>query len=672
MVATAPSATAAANAARARRRAAGDAPDLAHFRQNYPLTVTNLATLPRREEWLRRVWELDERWRAAAETRGGEARAEEVVVRGAPPRGAEVEAEFDIVYAGGTLGLLHAAVMACRYNRRVLVFDAHEVGRTHRDWNISDDELKEFERAGLFTAEELERAVANRYGRGGFVKFHDAASRVKAGPLWMSGVLDVAVEADRLLALAAAKVRREGPPGCQLLDGLRFVRAYVEPDGVTIEAEGRGAARRFFRARLFADATGTNSAVARQLNRARALTHVCPTVGTVATGFARGAERDEVDFDAGEILVSTEDASEHRQLIWEGFAGSPSKDEYTTYLFFYDAVESPADKSLLSLFERYFETLPAYKRRGAGWRVRKPVFGYIPSFHRRGWRDRKVTSGDRVLLLGDAAGLSSPLTFCGFGSHVRNLRRLTRLTELALRADATDAASLAEVNAYEPRVAQTASLAEFMRPTPRSKPAAVNETMNAVTAALHLLDEGVRRELFQDRLSFAALRRLLGQTARVYPRVFARVREHLGARGTLWWLADIYEALRSERGTSRAADPAAGEDEGEDSGGGFAPRAALHRNGNGAGGGNHPPPPPPPRPDQLRPNTPARSPPAESDLEFPVREVELVRLPVLVHDLDTRNAHAALQFPRRVGEVVLIQIDRERPADDDDRRFCVC
>jgi lycopene cyclase CruA len=546
MVATATTAT---TAARPRANGADEArtPDLAYFRQHYPLMVSNLGTLPRREEWLRRVWQLDESWRAAWETSGGQVQVEEVVVRGAPPAGATIEGEFDIIYAGGTLGLLHAAVMSCRYQRRVLVFDAQTIGRTHRDWNISDEELKEFERAGLFTAEELERAVVNRYGRGGFVKFHDGASRVKSGPLWMSGVLDVAVEADRLLELAAGKLRRDGAQGSQLIDGLRFVRAYVERDRVTIEAEGANRARRFFSAQLFADATGINSPVARQLNAGRSITHVCPTVGTVASGFVRGHERDEVDFDAGEILVSTEDASEHRQLIWEGFAGSPSRDEYTTYLFFYDAVGSSADRSLLSLFERYFETLPDYKRRGAGWRVRKPVFGYIPSFHRRGWRDRKVTASDRVLLLGDAAGMSSPLTFCGFGSHVRNLRRLTHGTEMALRAGTIDAASLSEVSAYEPRVAQTASLAEFMRPTPRAQPSAVNETMNAVTAALHLLDEGVRRELFQDRLSLAALKRLLAQTARVYPRIFARVRDHLGARGTLWWLADIYDALRSER-----------------------------------------------------------------------------------------------------------------------------
>lgn len=529
------------------------APDLKEFSRRYPLTVRNFGTLAEREAWLRRIWELEARWQETMERGAGQSNPPEVVVHGAPPAGVVIEAEFDIIYAGGVLGLLHAAVMATRFNRRVLVFDAHTVGRTHRDWNISDEELREFERAGLFTIEELQSAVVNRY-TSGFVKFHDAASRVKAPPLWMDGVLDVALDADKLLALAIQKIKRHAPVGCAMRDRLRFSRVYVEPHRVTVEVtEERSGTikRRWFQARLFVDATGTNSPVASQLNDERGMTHVCPTVGTVARGFVRGRLDEQpraVDFSVGEILVSTEDAGEHRQLIWEGFAGNPVRDDYTTYLFFYDAVDSKADKSLLALFENYFERLPDYKRAGAGWRVAKPVFGYIPSFHQQGWRRRKRTAADRVLLVGDAAGLSSPITFCGFGSHVRNLRRLTEATDARLAADALDANSLTHVNAYEARVAQMASLAEFMRPVAGSRnPAAVNETMNAVMSALHGLDERVRRELFQDRMTFNALRQLLGSTARLYPTIFRRVREHLGARGTFWWLAGIAEAVWSER-----------------------------------------------------------------------------------------------------------------------------
>jgi lycopene cyclase CruA len=144
MVATAPTRTVNFT----KRARAGGAPDLGYFRQRYPETVASLGALQSREEWLRRIWEADENWRGVWETRGGARVAEEAVVRGRPPAGAEAEGEFDIVYAGGAAGLLHAAVMACRYGRRVMVFDTEAVGRTAADWNVSEDDLKGLERSG--------------------------------------------------------------------------------------------------------------------------------------------------------------------------------------------------------------------------------------------------------------------------------------------------------------------------------------------------------------------------------------------------------------------------------------------------------------------------------------------------------------------------------------------
>jgi lycopene cyclase CruA len=564
--------------ARARSKARNGAPDLSDFRRRYPLTVASFGALENREAWLEGIWELDALWQQTLE-RGS--KAQEAIVRGAPPSGLSIEGEFEIIYAGAGLGLLHAAVMSCRYKRRVMVFDSRRVGESARDWNISNDELRGLESAQLFTRDEIEAAVVNRY-RSGFVKFHDKGSRVKTPPLWVDGVLDVAIEANKLLTAAATKLEAS-ETGSALMNNLRFVRCYVQPERVLVEVEDtRTGKRSLFKARLFVDATDENSPVSRQLNDARSMTHICPTVGTVARGFARGNEPDQVDFTVGEILVSREDARDHRQLIWKGFAGSPLRDEFTTHLFFYDAVDSPADKSLLALFERYFEQLPGYKRTGAQWRVIKPVFGYAPAFQRRGLREgrRRSTAEDRVLLVGEACGQSSPLTFNGFGSHVRNLQSQTHLTELALKADLLDASSLSEINSREPRVAELASFAEFLRPTPKSAPSTVNETLNAVMAALHSLDEPVRRELFQDRMSFGALKRLLSRTAKLYPRIFQRVREHLGARGTFWWLTSIAAAAFSERSKSRLS--LKDEHQTEEAAREFARHLRLYKNQDGA------------------------------------------------------------------------------------------
>src|SRR5215213_1933919 len=88
-----------------------NAPDLSEFRKRYPLTVAKFGALANREAWLYRIWESDTAWQEAMEKDNG---AQEVIVRGAPPARLSVEGEFEVIYAGGSVGLLHAAVMASR------------------------------------------------------------------------------------------------------------------------------------------------------------------------------------------------------------------------------------------------------------------------------------------------------------------------------------------------------------------------------------------------------------------------------------------------------------------------------------------------------------------------------------------------------------------------------
>jgi lycopene cyclase CruA len=565
-------------AATAKARTSNASPDLSDFRKRYPLTVANFGSLADREQWLRRIWETDALWQQAMNGQSAHESIHEAIVKGAPPASLSVEAEFEIIYAGGETALLHAGVMACGYNRRVMVFGerVHDAG--HRGWNISNEELAEFARAGLFTKEEIAAAVVNRY-RSSLVKFHDTSSRIKAPTLWIEGVLDVALDAGRLLELATQKIQKSKTASV-LMEGMRFVRCYVQADRVAVEVEEtRTGRRKLFGARLFVDATGASSPVARQLNDGRAMTHVRPTVGTIARGFVRGTEPDRADFGVGEILVSREDARDHRQLLWGGFGGNARRDEYQTSLFFYDAVKTPADKSLLSLFEKYFEALPAYKRTGAQWRVVQPVFGFAPGFHTRVRRSEAGRSTEnRVLLIGDAAVASASRSFCGFGAQARSLRRVTHLVELALKANLLDASSLAEINNSQPRVAPLANLSELMRPAPRSAPPVVNETMNALMSALHDLDERVRREFFQDRMSLGAFKNLLTRTFKLYPRIFQHAREQMGTRGTFWWLAGIAESMLHERRRGRARTPMARATDEEDAIENFSRAVAFYQN----------------------------------------------------------------------------------------------
>jgi hypothetical protein len=95
-------------------------------------------------------------------------------------------------------------------------------------------------------------------------------------------------------------------------------------------------------------------------------------------------------------------------------------------------------------------------------------------------------------------------------------------------------------------------------------------------AALHDLDERVRRELFQDRMTFSAFKNLLSRTAKLYPRIFQRAREHLGARGTFWWIANVVEVILSER-RERSLESAAGVEHSEDAAQRFARYVRIYK-----------------------------------------------------------------------------------------------
>ena len=88
-----------------------------------------------------------------------------------------------------------------------------------------------------------------------------------------------------------------------------------------------------FAARLLLDTMGSGSPIAAALTDGAAFGGVCPTVGTVARGFAAGDAPDEVDPTIGDVLISIADAVGGRQHIWEAFPGR--EDEVTVYLFYY-------------------------------------------------------------------------------------------------------------------------------------------------------------------------------------------------------------------------------------------------------------------------------------------------------------------------------------------------
>ncbi len=510
--------------------------------ERYPRTAAAFRAMGA-DEHLERVARLDAVWAGIRGAAGAPQDCYQLAVAGDAALAPQPAGDYDLIYAGGGLGLLHAALMAQRYGYRVLLFDRGEAGCAHREWNISRGELGALVEAGFCTWQELAPVVMAEYERG-VVRFHAEGA---PADLWLEHVLDVALDAGALLRLARRKLEQAGGT---VLDRRGFQRVWAAETGparVAVELErGDGTGERYT-ARLLLDGMGSISPLALRRFAGQPFAGVCPTVGTVVAGLAEGDAPDEHNPQIGDILLSVAHAQRGQQYMWEGFPGRHG--ELTVYLFYYDTlarragplVSGARPPDLMQLFEDYFALLPTYKRPGPAFRHLKPVYGYIPARHSLRHQEARLLHG--VLPIGDSAAQQSPLTFCGFGSHVRNLARTTALLDEALRAGLTGPEQLRLVSPYQINVSLNWVFSRFMQPWDGRED--VNRLQNIFLALLNDLGHGLAQRFFRDQMRWGDYHRMvLGMFAR-HPQIVWTAWRVLGPRGAWQWAGDYLAYSRA-------------------------------------------------------------------------------------------------------------------------------
>ena len=515
------------------------------LKADYPQTVHFFQKMSNGEYDLNRVYWWEKRWR---ESVNRPQQPKEVIfkpdISSNNVRPDDTQLDFDLIYIGGALGVIHAAVMALK-GYKVLLVERLPFGRMNREWNISRDEFQSLINLGLFTPAEFETVIAAEYVDG-FSKFFDAYNppHLKAKVLHTPKVLNVAIDAEKLLRFCGDKLLKSGG---EIWDETEFIRANVSPTEITVELTHLPTkTSKQTSARLLIDAMGTASPIAWQLNGGRTFDSVCPTVGAVIeSGFAP-----EVwDEDYGDVLNSHGDISRGRQLIWELFPAGNG--ELTFYLFHYHQVHPDNPGSLLEMYEDFFTILPEYRRCDMEKLVwKKPTFGYIPGHFSTSGSDRTVAF-DRLLAIGDAASLQSPLIFTGFGSLVRNLERLTTLLDTALRHDLLSAQHLDRVRAYQSNIAVTWLFSKGMM-VPTGKilpPQRINSMLNTFFGLLAEEPPEVADTFIKDRTDWLTFTRLALIAARKNPALLVWIFQMAGTRDMLRWLGSYWsfnlDALRN-------------------------------------------------------------------------------------------------------------------------------
>jgi lycopene cyclase CruA len=498
---------------------------------DYPETVKYFQRMPNGTYDLTRAYWWEQRWKEGVRQ---PQTPRQVVFSHRTAAEFPDQPTYDLIYLGGALGVVHAAVMA-RLGYRVLLIERLPFGRMNREWNISRSEFQNLLDLGLFTEAEFESLIAREY-RNGFHKFFDSNNpeRLKSSVLETPTVLNIALDSEQLLRLCGEKLRYAGG---QIWDQTEFSRADVTPEGVTCTVMNlQTDKQKQVAGRFLVDAMGTASPIAWQLNGGRSFESVCPTVGAVLKGL------DPAVWDAqyGDVLNSHGDISRGRQLIWELFPAA--NDELTVYLFHYHQVHPDNPGSLLEMYEDFFTILPEYRRCDLDqltWV--KPTFGYIPGHFSGDSRDRTIAF-DRLVAIGDSASLQSPLIFTGFGSLIRNLPRLTDLLATALRHDLWQAEHLEQIRAYQSNIAVTWLFSRgMMVPTGRHlPPARINAMLNTFFEILAQAPQPQAEAFIKDRFGWLALNKMALQAAWTNPVLLFWIWSVVGASDFWRWIGSYW------------------------------------------------------------------------------------------------------------------------------------
>ncbi|WP_375338993.1 NAD(P)/FAD-dependent oxidoreductase [Ancylothrix sp. D3o] len=497
---------------------------------SYPRTVEFFKKFPNGEYDLTRAYWWEKRWRSSV--RNPTQPNPVVFSRTDGPPSSTTKPTYDLIYIGGALGVIHAAVMA-KLGYRVLLIERLPFGRMNREWNISRTELQSLIDLGLFSSQqEVDSLIAREY-KDGFHKFFDSNNPpyAKAAILHTPTVLNIAIDADKLLRVCGEKLKAAGG---EIWDETEFNSVNIEANQVILDLKHLPTnTERQATGRLLVDAMGTASPIAWQLNGGRAFDSVCPTVGAVISG---GFEPEVWDKNYGDVLNSHGDISRGRQLIWELFPGAD--DDLTIYLFHYHQVHPENPGSLLEMYEDFFTILPEYRRCDMEKLVwKKATFGYIPGHFSSNKSDRKIAF-DRLVCIGDAASLQSPLVFTGFGSLVRNLPRLTQLLDTALKHDLLKAEDLNKIRAYQSNVAVTWLFSKgMMVPTGRFiEPQKINAILNTFFGILAETDRGIAETFIKDRVDWLTFNRLALEAAWKNPSLLVWILEFVNLTDMINWL----------------------------------------------------------------------------------------------------------------------------------------
>jgi len=445
-------------------------------------------------------------------------------------------AVHDVVVCGGTLGIFVATALA-RRGWRVAVVERGPLKGRAQEWNVSRKEVLELVEAGLLEEREVDEVIAKEFNpvRVGFYSGVGPDGKPQSKDVWTRDVLNCGVRPDLLIARMRSKLEALGGKVYELaaLQGVQ-----VAPNGCTLSLKsmdkGSETSMRVH-SRLVIDCMGHASPIVQQIRWGKKPDGICIVVGTLGSGFQQNTTADVIYTNSHS---QPDNAKANKlQFFWEAFPAGSGPTDRTTYMFAYLDAE-PWRPSMLDIFEEYWPRMAEYQ--GVMLEdidFKRALFGFFPTY-----RDSPLQPRfDRVLQIGDASGIQSPLSFGGFGAMTRHMRRLDKAIHEALAADALDKGSLGLIHAYNPSLSSAWMMQKAMslRPGQSTPPDLINRMLGGNFSAMEEMGDPVMKPFLQDVMQFGPLVSTISKQMVNDPAFVPPLLAHVGPGPLADWLVHV-------------------------------------------------------------------------------------------------------------------------------------
>jgi len=173
----------------------------------------------------------------------------------------------------------------------------------------------------------------------------------------------------------------------------------------------------------------------------------------------------------------------------------------------------PERPSISEMLDDYWKLMPKYQNLESinDVEIKRILFGYFTTY-----RDSPLKPlADRILQIGDASGMQSPLSFGGLACMLRHLPRISLSLVEALEYDIVDQNALGSINAYQPALSAAWLFQRCMSVQVNDKTANtnnktfINDLMRVNFQVMQNLGDDVLKPFLQDVIRFKPLARTL-------------------------------------------------------------------------------------------------------------------------------------------------------------------